>query len=552
MREFWCSTCQKTTQESCDAALVNTTCPKANYCTALWAENVFTRKCVNGKMLELLTKGCKNVGLYTRECKRKKHYHVSWCNQSGCKAQVANPKRREFWCPTCQNTTQQSCDAALTNTTCPKADFCMALWDKNVFTRKCVNKKMLELLTSGCKNVDLSTRECRREKHFHVSWCEQSGCKAQVAKRKKREFWCPTCQNTTEEACDAALVNTTCPKASFCMALWEENVFTRKCVNGKMLELLTKGCKNVDLNARECKRKKHYQVSWCDQSGCKAQVAKPKRREFWCPTCQNTTQEPCDAALTNTTCPKADFCIALWDDNIFVRKCVNKKMLELLTKRCRNLNSNERECNGKRKYHVTWCDHSGCRAKVAKKSDAFWCPTCQNSSPESCDAASTNTTCPKAEFCMAFQDKNVFARKCVNKQLIELMTKGCKNVSNKKWECSGKRQYRVTWCDHSGCRAEVPGIPTGGENVPNDPHFECPTCPMCKSMGECEHKTEMAKCPRSSRCLVLRVNGTNVSESIFARNCINEKAFMLIQRACAKRQGCEMATCTQSGCKALL
>ena len=319
-----------------------------------------------------------------------------------------------------------------------------------------------------------------------------------------------------------------------------------------MLKLLTNGCRKVDSTTTECTRKKKYHVAWCNQSGCKAQVAKQTKREFWCPTCQNTTQETCDAALTNTTCPRADFCMSLWDDNIFVRKCVNKKMLRLLTKGCRILNSNERVCNGKRKYHVTWCGQSGCRAKMTKTSEKFWCPTCQNSSQEACDASLANTTCPKAEFCMAFRDKNVFARKCVNKQFLELITKGCRDVGDNKRECSKKKQYQVTWCDYSGCRAEVPAIFTGGEKVSEDTPFECPSCPMCKSPEECETKLKMTKCPKSTRCLALRVNGTNVSENIFARNCINEKAYKLIQRGCTKKRGCEMSTCAHSGCKAML
>jgi len=387
----------------------------------------------------------------------------------------------------------------------------------------------------------------RREPRIHV---KKEYVQGKIS--MSRTFWCPTCQNSTKEDCDVALTNTTCPKADFCIAFWDKNIFARKCVNKKMLELLTKGCRNVDFSTRECKRKKKYHVAWCNQSGCKAGADKTELDAFWCPTCQQTRQKTCDAALTNTTCPKADFCMALWDDNIFVRKCVNKKMLKLLTRGCRNLNSDERECDGKRKYHVTWCDQPGCRAKGNKTSTDFWCPTCQSSSPKSCDEALSNTTCPKADLCMAFRDKNVFTRKCVNKKLLELITKGCRNVGDKKRECNGNRRYHVTWCDQSGCKAEVSEIPEEGIKVPKHPTFQCPTCPMCKSPEECDHKTEITKCPRSTRCLVLQVNGTTHSENIFTRNCINEKAFMLIQRACAKRKGCEMATCTQPGCKAVL
>lgn len=375
-------------------------------------------------------------------------------------------------------------------------------------------------------------------------------------KQKARNFWCPTCQKTSQESCDAALANTTCPSADFCIALWEKQVFARKCVNRKMLEILTNGCRKVDFNTRECKRKKTYTVAWCNKTGCKAQVPKPIQREqtharaFWCPTCHKTTQETCDAALTNTTCSKAELCMALWDNHIFVRKCVNKRMLELLTKGCDDVpNSKERVCKRKREYHVAWCHKSGCKAEVSKTSDDFWCPTCQNSSPESCDSTLTNITCPKADVCIAIQEKNVFARKCVNKQFLAMITKGCKNTGDKKRECNGKRQYHVTWCNKSGCRAEVSEIPTRKEKVPDDSSFECPTCPMYKSSTECDNSIKMTKCPRATRCLALRVNSTDDSESLFSRNCINKQAFELIQRACTKKQGCEMATCTQSGCK---
>ena len=122
-------------------------------------------------------------------------------------------------------------------------------------------------------------------------------------KQTARNFWCPTCQKTSQESCDAALANTTCPNADFCIALWEKQVFARKCVNRKMLEILTNGCRKVDFNTRECKRKKTYTVAWCDKTGCKAQVPKPIQREqtharaFWCPTCHKTTQETCDAGF---------------------------------------------------------------------------------------------------------------------------------------------------------------------------------------------------------------------------------------------------------------
>ena len=368
----------------------------------------------------------------------------------------------------------------------------------------------------------------------------------------KRYYWCPTCQNTTQETCDSSLTNTTCPKAELCMALWDENIFVRKCVNEKMLELFTRDCKKVNSNEKACSRKRKYHVSWCAQSGCKAKVSKTAT-DFWCPTCQNSTLKSCDASLTNTTCPKAEFCMAIQDKNIFARKCVNEKMLELFTKGCKKVSSNEKACSRKRKYHVSWCAQSGCKAKVSKTATDFWCPTCQNSTLKSCDASLTNTTCPKAEFCMAIQDKNIFARKCVNKSFLDLISKGCKHVGDKMRECNGKRHYLVTWCDKPGCRAdanEIPKVTT--EKAPEDSSFECPTCPICKSPEECDKKLSMTKCPKASRCMALRVKGTVVSKTIFSRNCVNEKGFLLIQRACTKKQGCEVSTCTATGCKAAL
>ena len=305
-----------------------------------------------------------------------------------------------------------------------------------------------------------------------------------------------------------------------------KNVFVRKCVNRKMLELLTKDCRNEGYKKQECKRRhRRYHVSWCSQSGCKAEVSvvdKPERNDFWCPTCQNTSQETCDATLANTNCSKADFCMASWDKNVFARKCVNRKMLGMITKGCRNVGTNEWRCHRKRNYHVTACDQSGCRAEFSEiarpDNNNFWCPTCQGTSKESCDASLANTTCPKADFCMALWDNSVFARKCVNRKMLELMTRNCRNVGSKEWECNRKRKYHATACDQSGCIAKMPG-----NKFPKETPFQCPTCPMCKSPDECENKTTMTKCTKTTRCMVLRVDDTVNTKGIFARNCIRPR-----------------------------
>ncbi|KAL9979704.1 hypothetical protein ACROYT_G017406 [Oculina patagonica] len=586
--DFWCPTCQSTSQESCQTSLSNTTCPKADHCMALSDKNVFARKCVNRKMLELLTRNCTNVGSNEWECNRKRKYHVASCDYSGCQAEfseitkddlvIDKPARNDFWCPTCQSTAQKSCQTSLSNTTCPKAHHCMALWDKNVFARKCVNRKMLELLTKNCKNVGSKEWRCYRKRQYRVTACDQSGCKAEFSETTKddpvinkpvrNDFWCPTCQRTSQESCETTLTNTTCPKADHCMALWDKNVFARKCVNRKMLELLTKDCTNMGSSEWECNRKLKYHVAACDQAGCKAKFSKitkeqpveykPVRNDFWCPTCQSKSEESCESTMANTTCPKADHCMALWDQNVFARKCVNRKMLELLTKDCKNVASKEWDCNRKRKYRVVSCDQSGCKAEYSKITkdqpvvykpvrNFFWCPTCQSTSSESCQKILTNTTCPKADHCMALWDNNVFARKCVNRKMLHLLTKDCTNMGSNEWECNGKRQYHVTACDQSGCLAKIPS-----NIIPKENPFQCPTCPICKSPKECDHKMTMTKCPTATRCMVLHFNSTVDTQGIFTRKCINEKMFVMIQRACTHKQGCEVTSCTQSGCKATL
>ena len=588
--DFWCPTCQNTSQQSCDARLADTTCPKANFCMALWDKTVFARKCINKRMLDLLTKDCRNVGNMKRECKRpNRRYHLSWCNQPGCKAQVSDisrgesvvdkPAKMDFWCPTCQSTSQESCERTLTNTTCRKADHCMALWDKTVFARKCVNRKMLDLMTKNCRNIGSNEWECNRKRAYRVASCNQSGCKAEfsettkdrlvVAKPARNDFWCPTCQSTSHESCEKTLTNTTCPKADHCMALWYKNVFARKCVNRELLDVLTKNCRNIGSNKWECNRKKHYHVTSCNQSGCKAPFSEitkdqplaytePIKNVFWCPTCQSTSHESCEKSLANTTCPKADYCMALWDKNVFARKCVNRKMLELLTKNCRNIGSNEWKCSQKRAYRVASCAQSGCQAEfsettkdrivVAKPArNDFWCPTCESTSQEFCEKLLTNTTCPKGDRCMALWDKNIFVRKCVNRKMLELLTKNCRNTGSNEWKCSRKREYHVTACDQSGCLAKISGI-----IVPKEDPFQCPTCPICKSPGECDHKMTMTKCPTATRCMALHFNGTADTQGIFTRKCINEKMFVMIARACTLKQGCEVTSCTKSGCKAAL
>lgn len=411
-------------------------------------------------------------------------------------------------------------------------------------------------------------RECkRRNRRYHLSWCNEPGCKAEVSEisggksaleeAATNDFWCQTCQSPSQESCERTLTNTTCPKADHCMALSDKNVFARKCVNKRMLELLTKNCTSTSSNEWKCNRKRKYHVTACNQSGCKAEFSKITggdpvaeglvRNDFWCPTCQSTSPVSCETTLTNTTCPKADHCMALSDKNVFARKCVNSKMLDLLTKNCANIGSKEWKCNRKRKYHLTACEQSGCKAEFSKITESkpagndFWCPTCQSTSQESCDKTLTNTTCPRADHCIALSDKNVFARKCVNRKMLDLLTKDCRNVGSNEWECERKRTYHVAACDQSGCLS-----------APNDHLFQCPTCPICKSPRECDHKMAMTKCPTATRCMALRFNGTVDTQSIFTRQCTNEKTFLMIQRACVHKQGCEMTSCTKSGCTATL
>ena len=583
---FWCPTCQNSSQEFCDSTLVNTTCPKADLCIALRDENVFVRKCANRKMLELLTKDCRNVASEEWVCNRKRQYQVTFCDKSGCTAEfskisegesiVVEPGKNDFWCPTCQSSSQESCDSTLANTTCPKAELCMALRDKNVFVRKCVNRKMLQLVTKDCRTVGSEEWVCNRKRRYRVTFCDTSGCIAEFSKISeddsvvvepdKNDFWCPTCQSASQESCDAILANTTCPKAELCMALRDKNVFVRKCVNRKMLQLVTKDCRTVGSEEWVCNRKRRYHVTFCDTSGCIAEFSKiseddsvvvePDKNDFWCPTCQSASQESCDAILANTTCPKAELCMALRDKNVFVRKCVNRKMLQLVTKDCRKVESEEWICNRKRQYHVTFCDESGCKAEFSRvtkdhHTKAFWCPTCQSTSEESCAATFTNTTCPKADFCMALWDKNVFARKCINRKMLELLTKNCEHKGSLEWKCNRKRKYHVTVCNQSGCIAEVSGLPTENE-IPQETPFQCHTCPICKNSQECENGLTVTDCPLATRCMVLRVNGTVEVESVFARICVNEKIFSIIHRGCANRQGCEISSCTQSRCKPTL
>lgn len=169
----------------------------------------------------------------------------------------------------------------------------------------------------------------------------------------RKDFWCPTCENVTQEACDNAPSNTICPRADSCVALSAKGTFARICANTQFRELLTRSCKKVGYNMTACSQKRKYRVSWCGEPGCKAEMVS----DFWCPTCQNFTQESCDAALSNTTCPKANFCIAFQGEK-FSRICVNKKMLDNIIDRCRKVRDTKRECN------VTWCEQPGCKAEV--------------------------------------------------------------------------------------------------------------------------------------------------------------------------------------------
>jgi len=232
-------------------------------------------------------------------------------------------------------------------------------------------------------------------------------------------------------------------------------------------------------------------------------------------------------------------------------------MRKLLTEDCRSVGHMEWDCKrGKKIYHLSLCNQPGCKAKVSEflrgqpdvdKPNEFWCPTCQSTSQESCEATLANTTCSKADFCMALWDQDVFARKCVNRKMLELLTKNCKNVSFTEWHCNRKRKYHVTTCTQSGCLAKVPR-----RNVPTENPFQCPTCPIGKSPRECDHKMTMTKCPTATRCMVLRFNSTIETEVIYTRKCINEKMFSMIERACTYKQGCEVTSCSQSGCIATL
>lgn len=383
------------------------------------------------------------------------------------------------------------------------------------------------------------------------------------------DFWCPTCQGPTKESCDGSLTNTTCPKATFCLTVWDENMFARKCVNRKMLDLLTENCVNVSPTARKCgRRNKPYHLSWCEQSGCRAKepgaVNKPESDPFLCPTCQSSSRESCDSTLAQTTCPKADLCMTLQDENVFVRKCVNRKMRNLLTKDCtRAGRSEEWVCRKKRRFHVSFCNQSGCKAEFSKVTKdryheeeekvtkPFWCPTCQSTSEESCAATLTNTTCPKADFCLALWDEKVFTRKCINKKMLGVLTKNCRRGSSMEWECNRKRNYHVTVCNQPGCTAKVTEISTENE-IPEDSSFRCPTCPLGKNSQRCDNEMMMTECPMATRCVVLRVNGTVDVENVFTRSCVNEKIFKMINRGCKNRHGCEIASCTQSGCKPML
>lgn len=251
--------------------------------------------------------------------------------------------------------------------------------------------------------------------------------------------------------------------------------------------------------------------------------------------------------------------MALWDKNVFTRKCINRQMQKLLTEDCRSVGNMEWDCKQrKERYRLSLCNQPGCKAKVSEfpkgqpevgkaTKDDFWCPTCQSTSQEACEATLANTTCPKADFCIALWEQNVFARKCVNRKMLQLMTKNCTNVSSSEWFCNRKRKYHVTTCSQSGCIAKV-----SRRNAPTENPFQCPTCPICRSPGECDQKMTMTTCPTATRCMALRFNGTIDTEDIFTRRCITEKIFLMIQRACTYQQGCEVTSCSQSGCIATL
>ena len=169
------------------------------------------------------------------------------------------------------------------------------------------------------------------------------------------------------------------------------------------------------------------------------------RNSFWCLSCANVTQESCDENLNKTICPKADSCILISTKTFFTRKCANSELRKLITKKgnCSKTVFNTMECSvaGKKKYRVSWCKKPGCKA-------GFWCSTCQSSSPEACDASSKNSTCPKADSCMVFQNEKVFARKCVKKAFIDKITNGCLNISAASRYCNDDKRhtsYQVAW-----------------------------------------------------------------------------------------------------------
>lgn len=179
--------------------------------------------------------------------------------------------RNSFWCLSCANVTQDSCDENLNKTICPKADSCILISTKTFFTRKCANSELRKLMTKkgNCKKTAFNTMECSvvGKKKYRVSWCKKPGCKA--------GFWCSTCQSSSPEACDASSKNSTCPKADSCMVFQSEKVFARKCVNKAFIDKITNGCLNISAASRYCnddKRHTSYQVAWCDRPGCKAEI----------------------------------------------------------------------------------------------------------------------------------------------------------------------------------------------------------------------------------------------------------------------------------------
>ena len=198
----------------------------------------------------------------------------------------------------------------------------------------------------------------------------------------------------------------------------------------------------------------------------------------------------CDANLRNTSCPKAQFCMALWDEKIFVRKCVNKPMLEIFTHTCKTEKSLSEHCVKKMTHEF---DKHGQARNI------------RNNRPPS----------------------------STSRRALQHAIQHC------------KQQCHVRSCSQSGCKADAAKMPQPRYK------FWCPTCPMTNSSGECDMQMEVTNCPRATMCIAVRnLHYSPLGRNLFTRKCVNHHMFSLIRFACRKKKGCEVASCTKSGCKA--